>query len=238
MIWIMIFGGILASFIYALACAENSDFLYRRSRCDSCRHTLNWPELIPLVSFLALKGKCLHCHSKIDRGTFLCELLLVFFYILPVFYDLSLKDFTLYYLVITLLIPISLNDIKTYKIPDHMNLLFLFTGLYLTELSYLNIWEDIVIILILHLFYYLFSESIGYGDIKLFTVITLITPVNFFIYTILMTYIIGGLFIIILHLYKNKIPSKIPLVPFITNALILSFLLYEEMNQIYFGGFL
>lgn len=119
-----------------------------------------------------------------------------------------------------------------------MNLIFLFTGLYLTELSYVDVKEDILIILILHLFYFLFSDYIGYGDIKLFTVITLITPVNFFIYTILLTYIIGGVFIFVLHLYRSNIPNKIPLVPFITNALILSFLLYEEMNQIYFGGFL
>lgn len=238
MVWIILFGGILASFMYVMVAADNSDFLYRRSYCDSCHHTLRWTELIPFLSFIFLKGKCSHCNAKIDIGAFMCELLLIFLYVLPLFYDFSLKDFTLYYLIITLLIPISINDVKTYKIPNHMNLIFLFTGLYLTELSYVDVKEDILIILILHLFYFLFSDYIGYGDIKLFTVITLITPVNFFIYTILLTYIIGGVFIFVLHLYRSNIPNKIPLVPFITNALILSFLLYEEMNQIYFGGFL
>ena len=157
---------------------------------------------------------------------------------LPIFYDLSLKDLTLYYLMITILIPVALNDFKTFTIPNHMSLLFLFTGLFLTDLQYIEPFKDVVIILILHLFYLLFSDSVGYGDIKLFTVITLITPVNFFVYTILLTYIIGGLFIIILHFYKSDMPRKIPLVPFITNALILAFILYEEINTIYFGGFL
>ncbi|MCC4721955.1 A24 family peptidase [Salinicoccus sp. RF5] len=238
MVWIILFGGICASFMVAVTEAKHLNILYRRSRCDSCHHTLTWMELIPVASFVLLKGKCSQCKSNIDIGSFICELLLIFFYLLPIFYDLSLKDLTLYYLMITILIPVALNDFKTFTIPNHMSLLFLFTGLFLTDLQYIEPFKDIVIILILHLFYLLFSDSVGYGDIKLFTVITLITPVNFFVYTILLTYIIGGLFIIILHFYKSDMPRKIPLVPFITNALILAFILYEEINTIYFGGFL
>ncbi len=171
-------------------------------------------------------------------GSFICEILLILFYLLPIFYNLSLKDLTLYYLMVTILTPVALNDFKTFTIPNHMSLIFLLTGLFLTDLQYIEPLKDIVIIVIIHLFYLLFSDSVGYGDIKLFTVITLITPVNFFVYTILLTYIIGGLFIIILHFYKGDMPRKIPLVPFITNAIVLSFILYEEINTIYFGGFL
>lgn len=238
MVWIILIGGICASFMYAVTEAKHFSILYRRSKCDSCHHTLKWSELIPIISFILLRGKCAYCRSKIDLGSFMCEVLLIFFYLLPLFYDLSLKDLTLYYLIVTILIPIALNDFKTFTIPNHMSLLFLFTGLFLTDLSYIDPFKDVVIIIILHLFYFLFSDSVGYGDIKLFTVITLVTPVNFFVYTILLTYMIGGLFIIILHFYRSDMPRKIPLVPFITNALILSFILYEDINTIYFGGFL
>lgn len=238
MVWIILFGGICASFMVAVTEAKHFNILYRRSRCDACHQTLKWWELIPIASFILLKGKCSSCKSKIDMGSFICEILLILFYLLPIFYNLSLKDLTLYYLMVTILTPVALNDFKTFTIPNHMSLIFLFTGLFLTDLQYIEPLKDIVIIVIIHLFYLLFSDSVGYGDIKLFTVITLITPVNFFVYTILLTYIIGGLFIIILHFYKSGMPRKIPLVPFITNALVLSFILYEEINTIYFGGFL
>ncbi|MFA7746184.1 prepilin peptidase [Salinicoccus roseus] len=238
MVWIILFGGICASFMVAVTEAKYFNILYRRSRCDACHQTLKWWELIPIASFILLKGKCSSCKSKIDMGSFICEILLILFYLLPIFYNLSLNDLTLYYLMVTILIPVALNDFKTFTIPNHLSLIFLFTGLFLTELQYIEPLKDIVIIVIIHLFYLLFSDSVGYGDIKLFTVITLITPVNFFVYTILLTYIIGGLFIIILHFYKGDMPRKIPLVPFITNALVLSFILYEEINTIYFGGFL
>ena len=45
-----------------------------RSVCLSCKHQLKWYENIPIVSWLALKGKCKHCGSKIGLAEFLSEL--------------------------------------------------------------------------------------------------------------------------------------------------------------------
>lgn len=36
-----------------------------RSHCPHCQHTLRWHENIPLLSFMALRGKCAHCHAPI-----------------------------------------------------------------------------------------------------------------------------------------------------------------------------
>ena len=36
-----------------------------RSRCDACGETLRWWELVPLVSYLALRGKCARCGGRI-----------------------------------------------------------------------------------------------------------------------------------------------------------------------------
>jgi len=238
MIIMTILGGICASFVYAVTSMKNISFIYRRSECDNCKHKLGWYELIPVLSYFFQKGKCLWCRQKIDTSYPICEILMVILYIIPLFFNLGLKDYTLYYLIVTLMLPMSLYDFRTLTIPNHMNLLFLITGLYLTNLYYVEPLWDIGAILILHLVYFLFSESIGYGDIKLFTVLTLITPINFFIYAFLLTYIVGGLFVIILTLYREKMIQKVPLVPFISTAIILNFFLYEEIDQIYYGGFL
>lgn len=238
MLVIIILGGICASFVYAVTSMKNFSFLYRRSECDNCKKSLKWYELVPVLSYFLLKGRCSRCRQKIDISYPICELLVIILYVIPLFLDLGLKDYTLYYLIVTLLIPLSLHDFRTLTIPNHMTLLFLFTGLFLTDLYYVEPLKDLGAILILHIIYTLFSESIGYGDIKLFIVLTLVTPINFFIYAVLMTYIVGGVFIIILTLYRERIVQKVPLVPFLATSLILCFFLYEEFNLIYYGGFL
>lgn len=157
---------------------------------------------------------------------------------MPIFFQLGLNDLTLYYLIIIFLIPLAIFDFETFTIPNHINLIFLFTGLYLTNLQYVEPLGDFAAILVLHLFYYLFYGSVGYGDIKLFSVLTLITPLNFFLYILIFTYLIGGLFVVLINLYKSNRVDKVPLVPFITNGILIVFYMYEDIHLIYAGGFL
>lgn len=238
MLILIIFGGLLASFLFAVTSMEGIRFLFRRSRCETCSHTLSWFELIPVFSFLFLKGRCLNCNETISLSYLVTEVMTVALFILPLFFEIGLYELTLYYLAVLILVPLSVYDYEHMKIPNHMTLLFLFTGLFLTHLNYFEPFYDILIILMLHIVYFLFNESIGYGDIKLFTVLTLITPVSFFLYTVLFTYLIGGAFIVFIQMIKSRTIKKVPLVPFITNAVVIVFFLYEEINMIYYGGFL
>jgi leader peptidase (prepilin peptidase) / N-methyltransferase len=48
-----------------------------RSRCDACRETLRWWELVPLASFLALRGRCARCGAGIAPFHAVVELLAV-----------------------------------------------------------------------------------------------------------------------------------------------------------------
>lgn len=45
-----------------------------RSHCEKCKKTLNWNDLIPLFSFLFLKGKCRYCHTHLSYYYPLVEL--------------------------------------------------------------------------------------------------------------------------------------------------------------------
>lgn len=38
-----------------------------RSACDGCARALAWYELVPLLSFAALRGRCRSCHARIAR---------------------------------------------------------------------------------------------------------------------------------------------------------------------------
>lgn len=45
-----------------------------RSVCLHCKHQLTWYDNLPLISWLALKGRCRHCRAKIGPAEFLSEL--------------------------------------------------------------------------------------------------------------------------------------------------------------------
>jgi leader peptidase (prepilin peptidase)/N-methyltransferase len=72
-------GGIYAgSFINAAAMrtvAEKKWWGRERSVCDSCGHVLSAADLVPILSFLVLKGKCRYCGKPIKPGQFAAELI-------------------------------------------------------------------------------------------------------------------------------------------------------------------
>ncbi|MDR1691953.1 MAG: prepilin peptidase [Oscillospiraceae bacterium] len=74
--WLAVFGGCIGSFlnvvIYRL---PRRSFLSKaRSFCPSCGATLRWRDLIPVVSWLMLRGRCRVCRAKISPRYPLTEL--------------------------------------------------------------------------------------------------------------------------------------------------------------------
>ncbi len=129
---IFIFGLVIGSFlnclIYRLENGQN--FLMGRSFCPRCKHILAFWDLIPVFSFLILKGKCRYCHQKISLQYPLIEfitgiLFVLVFWVWNLGFNWSLGfgiwDFItiLYYLLITcFLIVIFVYDFRHYIIPD------------------------------------------------------------------------------------------------------------------------
>lgn len=62
-----IFGTIAGSFLYAAVyrLQHNLSIIKGRSACPHCHHTLGVLDLIPLLSYIFLRGKCRYCHKKI-----------------------------------------------------------------------------------------------------------------------------------------------------------------------------
>ncbi len=57
------FGSAVGSFLNVVIdrLETNEPILADRSHCDSCKHILRWYDLIPIISFIFLRGKCRYC---------------------------------------------------------------------------------------------------------------------------------------------------------------------------------
>jgi len=116
-------GSFLNCLIYRLPRGKN--FFTGRSSCPKCKRVLGFKDLIPILSFIILKGKCRYCHQKISLQYPLVELSTGILFVLTT-YNLQLTTynlenlFTLGYwlLVICYLLIIFVYDLKYYIIPD------------------------------------------------------------------------------------------------------------------------
>ncbi len=60
-------GLIIGSFLNVVICRlPKGEQINGRSRCPHCATKLTWFDLVPLLSFLALRGKCRHCRASIS----------------------------------------------------------------------------------------------------------------------------------------------------------------------------
>src|SRR3989338_7668968 len=83
-------GSFLNVVIYRLPRRES--IVYPPSHCPHCRHKLAAIDLIPVISYLMLKGKCRYCGKKIPMLDTITEIItgLLFLYTYLVFADTGL----------------------------------------------------------------------------------------------------------------------------------------------------
>lgn len=114
-----------------------------RSSCMSCQNQLCWYELIPLFSFLALRGRCMHCKTKISAqyplvefvtGVIFALLFLKFQNFLFVNPSVFATDYLYYAIAFSILTVIAVYDLKHKIIPDTLSIflgVLTFVGLFL-----------------------------------------------------------------------------------------------------------
>lgn len=138
LIFVLIFllGTIIGSFLNVVIYRFNTGktIVRGRSICMTCNHNLRWYELIPVLSFLIQKGKCRRCASRISHQYPLVEFgtglifALVAFKFLPVL-DVSYWAYVffviLFVFIFSLLIVISVYDLRHKIIPDKLVYVFI-----------------------------------------------------------------------------------------------------------------
>ena len=179
-ILILIYGLILGSFfnVVGLSVPIKQSFTTRRSACPSCGKTLSALELIPVLSYLIQGGKCRGCKARISPLYPIIELLTgILFVLAPLILGWQ-AELIVAWTLISLLIIITVSDIKYMLIPD--KILIVFAGIFLVERIFIPLtpwWDSLlgaVIGFSLLLVIAMVSKGgMGGGDIKLFAVLGL-----------------------------------------------------------------
>ncbi|MBI3440985.1 MAG: prepilin peptidase [Proteobacteria bacterium] len=130
-IGIVLMGLVLGSFATALSYRlplDMSIVTVTRSRCPVCQHNLGIADLVPLFSWLFLRGRCRHCQTWIGWRYPLIELATLFLcFIFYAVYGLR-ADTLLIFSLAPVLISILDIDFHHKIIPDSLNLAVLLTG--------------------------------------------------------------------------------------------------------------
>ena len=161
--------------VAALRAAAGESFVRGRSHCPTCGETLRVWDLVPLFSYLFLRGRCRYCHAKISMRYPLTEAAAGGLYVLCLWrYGLTLQTMNAW-LVASLLLCVFLIDMQAMIIPNGLVLAFLAPILFdlaLTGFSGLlgRVSGFFAVSLPLLLLTRLIPDCFGGGDIKLLAV--------------------------------------------------------------------
>jgi prepilin signal peptidase PulO-like enzyme (type II secretory pathway) len=225
---------------------KNLSILSGRSQCPKCGHSLSAKDLVPLLSWIALKGKCRYCKKPISVQIPIIEistgLTFMFSYLLwPVELasDGQMILFTAWLLVSVGLLALLVYDFKWMLLPNRIlypTLLVAAAGRLIYILGFspdrghdLTQWV-LAVAVASGIFWLLFMVSsgkwIGFGDVRLglITGTALATPALAF-FMIFLASALGTLFIApALLAGKKSMTSRIPFGPFLIAATFLALL--------------
>ncbi|MEK7514693.1 MAG: prepilin peptidase [Patescibacteria group bacterium] len=238
-----ILGSIVGSFLNVVILRYGGS-LSGRSHCPHCKRMLTTRDLVPIFSFLFLKGNCRTCKKKISTQYPLVEVLTGFVFTLIVFhFGFSFEVFSrilIHSIIWSILIVITVYDLRHLIIPDELAFLFALLSLIDVWLSGTSLLPHIFAGLVFFIPFWalwFFSKGrwMGLGDGKLAIGIGFLLGLNSGISALVLAVWIGAavsLLTMFLQKYASKLlptsasltmKSEIPLGPFLILGVALVF---------------
>ena len=205
---IFIFGIVIGSFLNVciLRIPKGETVVTVPSHCMACGYELKWYDNVPLVSYIALRGKCRKCNTRISAQYPIIEAANGIIYCLT----FALMGFSAgtacYCLLFSALTVVSVIDWRTYEIPIGCNIFILTVGLIRLALDHEK-WLLYVIGLFavsvpLYLIFLISKgRGIGGGDVKLMAACGLMLGWK----DIILAFVFGCILGSIIHLVRMKV---------------------------------
>ena len=223
---------------------ERYNLMVPRSACPHCGHQITALENIPVVSWLALRGKCSKCKAPISARYPAIELLTGALSALLVWKFGSGVAGMATLLFAWLLIAMTFIDVDTQLLPDDLTFPLLWAGLLLNLNGTFVPLQDAVIgaaagYLVLWAVYWLFKlatgkEGMGYGDFKLLAALGAWLGWKMLPTIILLSSVVGAVVGISLIVFACRGRDKpIPFGPYLAAAGMIALLYGEQIGAIF-----
>jgi leader peptidase (prepilin peptidase)/N-methyltransferase len=244
----LIIGSFLNVCIYRLP--KQVSIAASRSACPACGTPLKPWDLVPVLSYVFLGGKCRYCKAKISVQYPLVEALTGALYLLLYVRFGLVWPLPVYLALVSLLIVISAIDISHMEIPDGLIIAGLTLGgaqlIASIFTPHFGAWHSYVIgffagglpllLIALVCLYALKKDAIGGGDIKLMAFCGLIIGWKLVITAYLIGVVAGAVFgLVLMALSKKKGSDAIPFGPFLSLGVTLSVFFGDALIDWYLG---
>lgn len=258
-VYFFLVGITLGSFfnVVGLRISEGKSIVKPRSSCPNCGHELGWLELIPLFSYLFLRGKCKNCKSKISIKYFLFELLTGLLFVYAYWMTGLNTQFIVALTFISLFIIITVSDLAYMLIEDKVVVFFLI--LILIERIFIPLPADFITFGLPHYVETLLGGAIGFGmlfmiayggskvfkkevmgggDIKLYGIIGLVLGTKLTVFSLFFASVLGtiiGYTLIFMKALKKDTP--VPFGPYIALSCLITYFYGTDIINWYLGLF-
>lgn len=230
----LIFGSFINVCIYRIPLGKS--IVSPPSACTGCGKRLTALDLVPVLSYVFLKGRCRHCGSRISPRYPLIELLTAAVYTALFFrYGFGIP-FIAFAFLMTILIAVFFIDIDHRIIPDELVIAGIVGGVVLLLYNFFNpmaqIFGDnkwwtpvagffsgsgfLLLVALLGLLIYKTDDAMGMGDVKLMAPIGLFLGWRLCLEALFISVVLAGfisVMLILLRIKKKK--DTIPFGPFI-----------------------
>ncbi len=238
---IFLYGIVIGSFlnvcIYRIPKKEN--IVTARSHCMECGTKLNWYELIPLFSWIALRGRCRTCKARISVQYPIIEGLNGVLWVIVFAVCGFGVETVLYCFAASALVALSVIDFRTFEIPVGFNLIIMGLGL-IHVLTDLSDWQEYAIGFFavsapLYILYLLTGgRGIGGGDIKLMAAAGLLLGWKLIILAFLIGCIAGS----VIHLLRMRVSGAervLAMGPYLSAGIFIAALWGDRLIAWYLG---
>lgn len=230
-----------------------------RSCCLHCGHTLAWYDLIPLFSWLSLKGKCRYCHKTIGWFEPLMEIGLASFFIVsfifwptPLLIPLDISLFGLWLLAGILLLILFAYDIRWFLLPNTIMFPLIALAAIVAAIRVfaaedvlaagLSLIGAVIILSGLYFILWLISkgEWIGFGDVKLGLALALLLGEWQLAFIALFAANLIGCLVVIPGMLRGKVTraTRVPFGPLLIVGCVIAMLFGVQILDFYVGTFL
>jgi leader peptidase (prepilin peptidase)/N-methyltransferase len=228
------YGAALGSFVNVIVQRLHiAPILNGRSKCLSCGEKINWFDLIPVVSYLVLRGRCRSCKHRFGIENLIVEILYGAVFVLV--YGMVLSGLGIgvqsigwlaYYSVLFVSLGVmALYDMKHTYIPlgffgVFFAICLLMMGMKLSHEVSLDTLLGPVAVALPFLLIYLVTrgKALGFGDVLMYTAVGAFFGVAQGLAVLLLSVWLGALVGGVLHIAQRKkysLTSGIPFIPFI-----------------------